>query len=226
MTEDASVSDRGKPMTLRLLSVVPTSTTLSPFPATVIQAAGCRRACKGCVSVDSWAYDAGDDVGIDKLVPFIEANGPNLVGTGGEILDQPDAFVALLDALGPTPLVAVYTGYELDELQKDRRAAIARILERVDLISTGPFIAELAGPFPMAGSSNQRVVAMSGRVAVPEEWLGFEVRVHPDGSIDGTGIPPVADLMKRWRANASAAGVQLQRVAKTHVHFTERREPR
>jgi anaerobic ribonucleoside-triphosphate reductase activating protein len=213
-------------ITLRVLSVEPRSCRLSPFPATVIQVAGCDRACPGCISSESWPDDAGEDMSIVELAYTIIDSSGNAVFTGGEPAQQLGAISALVGLLGPVPLIALYTGYELEELQADPRPEMSQLLDRVDLISAGPFVRELGGALPMAGSSNQTVVALSGRVAVPDHWLGFEAIVRPDGSLDGIGIPPTPDFVARWHAQAAARGITARRQNQTRLPNPERKEPR
>lgn len=83
---------------------------------------------------------------------------------GGEPLCPDNQFLTLLicntikDKL-PDTKIYIWTGYTLEELNKDTNTRISQILEKTDAIIDGPYIAaERDITLPMRGSRNQRIL--------------------------------------------------------------------
>lgn len=95
------------------------------------------------------------------LDPAYERDGISLLG--GDPFFQPDGLWALVQALRTRrcPPILVYSGYTYERLRRMARtqAAIGAVLEDVDILIYGPFIAMLADRSgPWTGSGNQRVI--------------------------------------------------------------------
>lgn len=127
---------------------------------------GCTLNCPGCWSADLHPAESGVLVPADRLAdalldPAYERDGVSFLG--GEPVQQPDGLLALVQALrarGCRHLVC-YTGYTYEALvRRARRApAIGQILDALDILIDGRYVAALAGSAgPWTGSGNQRVI--------------------------------------------------------------------
>lgn len=128
---------------------------------------GCPHRCPGCHNPDSWDFDGGKEFTPNTIAEILEAIGANgiernLCIMGGEPLCPENQFLTYLVITEvkkkyPDIKVYIWTGYKLEELQKDV-SRIKQIFEFTDFIIDGPFIQELRDiTLAMRGSSNQRV---------------------------------------------------------------------
>ena len=59
----------------------------------------------------------------------------------------------------PTIKIFIWTGYELEELQKEGDETICEILKNIDVLITGRFILEQRDiTLPLRGSRNQKIL--------------------------------------------------------------------
>ena len=78
---------------------------------------------------------------------------------------QPDGLLGLVRALRGRGCghILCYSGYTYEALRRraERQAAIAGVLDEIDMLVDGPYVAGLAaGAGPWVGSRNQRVLAL------------------------------------------------------------------
>src|SRR3546814_1954964 len=82
---------------------------------------GCSIRCPGCISVDTWAHDAGhvplSDV--TERIAALAGEADGLTVSGGEPFDQTDALAAILAAWRELPdrSVLLFTGHEISDIQ-------------------------------------------------------------------------------------------------------------
>jgi anaerobic ribonucleoside-triphosphate reductase activating protein len=155
-----------------------------PGRRSVAKLQGCPIRCTGCVTPDSWASDGGTRVSVDRLAdalldPAFARDGVSLLG--GEPFFQPDGLLALVRALRARRCrhILIYSGYTYERLRHMalRRPAIDAVLDEIQVLVDGPYVAALAGSAGRwTGSGNQRVIDLAatrrlGRVIVlePEE---------------------------------------------------------
>ena len=116
-------------------------TVLGPGRRIGIWLQGCSIGCKGCVSQDTWARDAGREMTVAQLLSWCrEVGGGALDGvtiSGGEPFDQPQALAALLDGLirwradsAADFDILCYSGYPFARLQK----AHEKLLRKLDAL--------------------------------------------------------------------------------------------
>jgi len=135
--------------------------TLGYGRRTVIWTQGCRHACDGCMSPETWDPEAGESWNVDDVVDEIIAGLPAASGlsvSGGDPIDWSSALVELLRKVrgrcGGDYDILVYTGYRFNTL----RQRVPELLELVDVIIDGRFNKSLTEPpLPWRGSSNQEV---------------------------------------------------------------------
>lgn len=125
---------------------------------------GCPHHCKGCFNPETWDFNGGRAVDdeqkeIDNILNLINQNNiqRNLSILGGEPLHENNInFVKKLlkQAKEKYPKIQtfVWTGYELEELNKED-------LQNIDILIDGKYIEELRDiTLDLRGSSNQRIL--------------------------------------------------------------------
>lgn len=127
---------------------------------------GCPIRCRGCVTPDSWDPAAGTVVPVHRLAqalldPAFDRDGITIAG--GEPFHQPEGLWALIQELRTRGCqhILCYSGFTYERLRRmaQRQPTIDTILDDVDVLIDGPFIAALADRAgPWTGSSNQRAI--------------------------------------------------------------------
>ena len=171
---------------------------------------GCPRRCPGCFNPGLRPFDPRREVSPGELSREAWRNAPldGVSLSGGEPFAQAAELSAFLDAVrseagGGRLDVLAFTGYRVEELREGPPEAGA-LLERLDLVVDGPFLAEQACESPLRGSSNQRLIAMTPAGEALKRRVergatgGFGVTVTSGGDVILTGFPP-ADLQRLFR---------------------------
>jgi anaerobic ribonucleoside-triphosphate reductase activating protein len=120
--------------------------------------------------------------------------------SGGEPFAQARPLALLGERLRNAGLsIVTYTGYTADELARGNDPAWPGLLAVTDLLIAGPFIAGLATPDPLSGSSNQEAIPLGTRLVSPARKKATEVpsgrtefTIASDGTITTTGFPAPA----------------------------------
>lgn len=191
---------------IRLHSVDPHVTTLGPPPAAGIWVQGCDIGCRDCTSRSTWESLGGAHAEVADVAGWLSATGrSNLTLSGGEPMDQAEVLAELIDAirLGQDWVVTCYSGYRLEALQVDHRPGSAALLERIDLLIDGPYLAQQHAPLRWRGSRNQRLHSLTGRVEVPDDPIddvavGVEVVLVGGEGFELIGVPPVPRMAERF----------------------------
>jgi anaerobic ribonucleoside-triphosphate reductase activating protein len=201
-------------------------TVLGPGRRVGLWTQGCWIRCEGCLSLDTWPAIEDRAVSIDAVMEWVgtlpadEIDGVTI--SGGEPFDQPEALLALLEALAEwragidRPIdVLCYSGRDSESVQRD----FAPQLALLDAVVTEPFVKDLASDTALRGSSNQRVIPLTplGRSRYGEEQLAaLSIQRHQlQYDVAGEamwfiGIPREGDLA-RLRAAAASDGVAMRR---------------
>jgi len=197
-------------------------TTLGPGRRIGLWLQGCPLACPGCVSQDTWACSDDQVLPLPLLLAWCqEVALTGLDGvtiSGGEPFAQPEALLALLEALrdwrevmGLNFDLLCYSGLPWRRLQQE----FAPILALLDAIIPEPFQAQRPTRLIWRGSANQPLIPLSPlgqeRYA-PYRSLEVERRpfqvVVDDERVWGIGIPGPGDL-ERLEQQCAERGVQL-----------------
>ena len=154
---------------MRYAGIIPNDLSAAPGVCVTFFTQGCPHHCPGCHNPETWDYDGGKEFEgntIERIEQYLTANGlhRDLCIMGGEPLCPDNQFLTLLicntikDKL-PDTKIYIWTGYTLEELNKDSNTRISQILEKTDAIIDGPYIAaERDITLPMRGSRNQRIL--------------------------------------------------------------------
>lgn len=197
-------------------------TALGPGRRIGLWLQGCALACPGCVSRNTWTFAEDQSLPLSVLLSWCQQVAPTgLEGvtiSGGEPFAQPEALLALLEALhgwrvvsGLTFDLLCYSGLPWQRLQQD----FTPILALLDAIIPEPFQAHRPTCLIWRGSANQPLIPLSplGRERyAPYQSLEVERRpfqvVVDEERIWGIGIPGPGDLA-RLEQQCAERGVQL-----------------
>ena len=157
-------------MTIRILDILEETMADGPGLRTSIYCAGCAHHCPGCHNPQSWDFNGGHEATVDELLEIVRSDEfSNVTFTGGDPLYQVEAFTELARRIKEetSKTIWCYTGFTLEEIQKDER--MSRILPYIDVLVDGPFIQELRDTeLLFRGSSNQRIIYLHGN---PDEEI-------------------------------------------------------
>ena len=201
-------------------------TALGPGRRLGIWVQGCPLACPGCMSLDTWAPDAGVEVDEGELVELwrtaIGEGAEGMTISGGEPLAQAEGLTRFLleanrmrEGVPDPPDFLLYTGYELTELSRRQRA----VLDLVDAVITGRYDIRRPTRLIWRGSANQELVARTelGRARYAEYVDRVPLRPPMQLAVDAgrlwvVGVPPAGALHTMERA-VRARGIQFEEVA-------------
>lgn len=130
---------------------------------------GCSHHCPGCHNSETWDFEGGKELPedyLDQIDNAITANGllRNFSLLGGEPFDNILLSKEILKHVRekfPTITIYCWTGYTIEQLKKhaEYNYAISRMLDCIDILIDGPYIAEQRDiTLPLRGSRNQRIL--------------------------------------------------------------------
>ncbi len=146
---------------------------LGPGKRSVIWVFGCCFDCEGCIA-RNFRYGEHKEASPQEMAEWFLSNGTNeLTISGGEPMLQAKALADTIELIRQTldTGVIIYTGFVYDELLKKSvtEPDITRLLSQTDILIDGPYINEKDNNEPYRGSSNQRIIQLSGRYAETAE---------------------------------------------------------
>ncbi|CAK0772224.1 anaerobic ribonucleoside-triphosphate reductase activating protein [Gammaproteobacteria bacterium] len=178
--------------------------SLGPGPRVGLWVTGCKRACHGCQSRALQSRQAGWPSPISRVAQRLlasDAGWRGLTLSGGEPFEQAPALMALLTlikAARPHWNIIAFTGFRYQQLTT--RTTCQALLSQVDLLIDGPFIENLVPRYPLTGSGNQQLLALTTEGQHLREQLmttplplGEWARDHESSSF-WIGFPPAKPL--------------------------------
>lgn len=197
-------------------------TVLGPGRRIGIWMQGCRIACPGCISQDTWDQSVNRKMSVAQLLDWCrKVAASDLDGitiSGGEPFDQPNALSALLDALiaWRTELkseldILCYSGYPYSTLKQKHGA----ILSKLDALIPEPYVDKQPTVLTWRGSDNQTLELLTERArskyAQQDPGLANQqLQVMLDGQqVWYIGIPQRGD-MQRLEAQCRDQGIQFR----------------
>ena len=172
----------------------PAVKVLGPGVRYVLWVQGCEKRCPGCIAPDSRRMEDGKLISTGALALEIALSGADgLTISGGEpFLQAKELAVMIRKVRAIRPMgVIVYTGYHYEELRASPEKS--QLLDEIDLLIDGEYIEALNDGKGLRGSSNQRVIALTGLYRdIAEEYAEMprEQQVFYHGSeIHAAGIP-------------------------------------
>lgn len=147
-------------MDLRVLDILMETTADGPGLRTAIYAAGCAHKCRGCHNPQSWAFDGGRLVSVERILDIVKSDPfADVTFSGGDPLYQVEGFTELARRIKSDTgkNIWCWTGFTIEEIRASER--LSMILPYIDVVVDGPFILELKDPeLRFRGSRNQRIV--------------------------------------------------------------------
>ena len=127
---------------------------------TAVFVAGCNLHCDGCFNNGAWSFEVGKGLSLELIDKILDSIEPEYISglsiLGGEPLD-PKNIRKFRQRFGDKKTIWLWTGYEYENVPLTEH--IFYILEHVDVIVDGPFIARKKDlKLPYRGSSNQRII--------------------------------------------------------------------
>jgi len=193
------------PSTVRVADIADATPCEGPGTRLALWVQGCQRRCEGCCNPEMFDEDGGRQVPVAELVRRGEraaadgAEGISLLG--GEPFLQAGPLAELAEAAREQGLgVAVFTGYELEELQQSGDEDALRLLAATDLLVDGPYLHEQrSSRRRWIGSDNQRMHFLTDRYRDHPDILedgtqGVHIRIA-DGEVQLSGWPALADAV-------------------------------
>ena len=168
-------------MKVRLAGIVPESIVDGPGYRLAVFAQGCPHGCPECHNTQTHDPQGGALRDTGEVIAMLGAN-PLVCGvtlTGGEPMMQPEPMAEIARAARQRGMsVWCYTGFTLEALQAEGRSDRLRLLEQVDVLVDGPYLArERSLELLYRGSRNQRLIDMKRTLAEgtlrlyePEAW--------------------------------------------------------
>jgi len=151
-------------MQLRIAGFEPESIVDGPGYRFTVFVQGCPHACPECHNPETHDFEGGKLVDTADIIAHLGKN-PLVRGvtlSGGEPMLKAAELTEIAQAAKERGMsVWCYTGYTLEELDETNEAAQQRLLELVDVLVDGPYVAarrSLALQF--CGSDNQRLIDM------------------------------------------------------------------
>jgi anaerobic ribonucleoside-triphosphate reductase activating protein len=158
----------------------------------VVWLQGCSLGCPGCFNPTTHDAGGGTERSIDELVAAIPDDVEGITLSGGEPLQQAHASAELLDharARGLSTLA--FSGYALDEIRA--LAGGPAVLDRLDVLIDGRYVAGDRLATGLRGSANQRIHLLTSRytLADVEATPVAEIRIGRTGDVILTGVNPL-----------------------------------
>lgn len=214
MSSDTPIFPTGSPE-LYLADRHAKCTTLGPGVRFALWVQGCPLRCDGCVAPETLPFEGGTRVApADLAEEILACDGiDGLTFSGGEPFAQAAGLVELVDRVHehrPTLTIVSYTGFTLEYLQRRGDPVQRSLLDRLDLLIDGPYIATRHAPVRWRGSANQKLHALSGRIRVPADDVpaGIQVVVDENG-LRWIGVPPEPGFRRRFESALAGQGILL-----------------
>ena len=140
---------------------------LGPGDRAVLWVFGCCFDCPGCIAYNFKHGKYIEESAEDLAEWFLDTGKDGITVSGGEPMLQAAALSEMISRIrGRRDIgVIVYTGFRYEELlekaKEDR--GIYDLLGQADILIDGPYIDGLNHNEPYRGSSNQRIISLTGR---------------------------------------------------------------
>lgn len=180
---------------INIHAALPLSSVNGPGVRLVVFFQGCSRGCAGCFNPGTHSFEKRDLYTAEELLgKFLRPEAEGVTVSGGEPFAQPEGLFELIEGAGKRGLsTVVYTGFTIEELEKDSRRSAC--LSLIDVLIDGAYEQGRKETTLLArGSSNQRIHLLTGRYRT-EDFLmpgRVEILISKDGVIRETGFGKVA----------------------------------
>ena len=158
----------------------------------VIWTQGCSKGCVGCFNPLTWSFESNKILTpfqiFEDIKNFEDIDGVTI--SGGDPLEQEDILdlLMLLWSLNLRKGIILYTGYSLDEINKN--SYLRKCLSYIDVLIDEKFEEDKKTYIGPAGSMNQNVLYFSSKISEEEMKMDQGVEILLDGNnVSVTGFP-------------------------------------
>ncbi|MEU8006195.1 4Fe-4S single cluster domain-containing protein [Catellatospora sp. NPDC049111] len=187
---------------------------LGPGRRSVVWVQGCPFDCDGCVSPEWIPQRIAHQVTTSRLTTELlsDSEVTGLTFSGGEPMLQAEALAELARHARRVRDIDIicYTGFTLQRLRRMPAPGVAELLNEVDVLIDGVYVAGLDDGRGLRGSSNQRIHHLSDRLAEHDfetSARSVELRISSGESLM-VGVPP-SGLLSALDAIGGPAGAVL-----------------
>ncbi len=187
----------------------------------VVWLAGCHRRCPGCFQPQYFAFDNGEQYGVEELTArILSVDGiDGVTFSGGEPFEQSLALAEVCRSLKASSDLSIlsYTGYRLEWL-RDHGEQFGELLDMIDILIDGEYREDEAGTYLWRGSRNQRIIFLSADIkadypgsssVAPQE---IQLTVTPSRFVL-TGFPD-EESSRSFQAALKKKGIMVSRTSK------------
>jgi len=186
---------------IRIAAVVPVTEAEGPGARFAVWVQGCAIRCPGCCNPHMFDAEGGEAVEPEDLLARLDEVRGRVEGItllGGEPFEQAAALVPFVRRARERGLsVVAFSGHRIEPLRRDRPTGARELLDEVDLLVAGPFVASLPeSRRRWAGSDNQEFHFLTGRyspgvevIKAGEPERTVELRLGADGRVERSGWP-------------------------------------
>ncbi|MFZ1935257.1 MAG: 4Fe-4S single cluster domain-containing protein [Thermoguttaceae bacterium] len=192
-------------------------TVLGPGLRAVLWLQGCPFRCPGCVEPETQPFRGGQELDVASLADEI-IRLPRIEGvtfSGGEPLAQAAALLNLVVSIEEKRDLSFmcYTGYTMEYLLQQGSPAQKALINRLDILIDGPYIAARHTDLRWRGSDNQKVHLLTRRYQHLEQQLQhrghwLECACDSEGGLLVMGIPP-KNFREMFECKMKAFGLSL-----------------
>ena len=191
------------------------TSVLGPGVRAVIWVHGCPLRCAGCIAPEDLPFAGGERRSVGDLARWLGGLPADVTGvtfSGGEPMAQAAALAELVTLIRRERdwSVMSYTGFTLRHLRRHGDAGQRALLDRLDVLVDGPYLADRHADLRWRGSDNQRVHLLTGRHAAPADDRSAGIELHAGrDDVMWIGVPPVAGFRERFEQAMRDQGVRL-----------------
>lgn len=201
---------------IRYSERIKSTTLLGPGDRAVLWVFGCCFDCPGCIAYNFKKGPYIEET-TESIAEWVLRTGKNdITISGGEPMLQAEALAMMLEKIRKVRDIGVivYTGYVYEDLLEEAKQndGIKCFLNAIDVLIDGPYLEGENNNDPYRGSSNQRILQLTGRYAdlieeyyFSEQGRKIEVRLNDDKTLM-IGVPS-KDQADIWK-NIKKLGIQ------------------
>jgi anaerobic ribonucleoside-triphosphate reductase activating protein len=145
---------------MRIAGIIKNSVVNGVGIRDVIFTQGCPHRCQGCHNPETWKFDGGTEMTVDKLAKEFKDSANDITISGGEpFWNYQDLFNIILELKvdHPNKKFWIYTGYKFEELNRVMVDILCNL--GVEVIVDGRYERDKRDlTLQFRGSSNQRII--------------------------------------------------------------------
>jgi anaerobic ribonucleoside-triphosphate reductase activating protein len=188
------------PILLNIHGILDRSRANGPGIRTSIWFQGCTLHCPACFNPDTHSKEPAHLMTVCDLLARVMSHDREIEGitvTGGEPLQQAEGLLALLLGVRSATSLSVVLFSGFSERQIRRMRLGDRILQLVDVLVAGRYVAQSHLGTGLRGSANQQVHLLTPRYQIQDlmSTPASEIHIDPHGNALVSGIlPPVLSI--------------------------------